>query len=109
MNGELLHAYKGKAEIEEAGFVYTTITRCCRHQNNSSQGYIWRYDNDEYSPKPKKKILHNGTRAVICYDEAMNIVTEYPSIIEAANDVGGKSALISRCCKGGITTAYGYI
>lgn len=54
-DGMLVATYKGKTEIEQAGFVYTTVTRSCRHQYHQTQGFVWRYDDDPFT-------LNNNSR-----------------------------------------------
>lgn len=48
-DGKLVATYKGKTEIEQAGFIYTTVTRSCRHQYHQTQGFVWRYDDDPFT------------------------------------------------------------
>jgi len=111
-NGMLVATYKGKTEIEQAGFVYTTVTRSCRHKYSSSQGYVWRYNDDPFSP-----IIHNYNidcckKTVLCYDKDMNLVAEYFGLKEAAKAIKKSkraAAQISRCCNGGRPTAFGFI
>lgn len=111
-DGTLVATYKGKTEIEQAGFVYTTVTRSCRHQYSSSQGYVWRYNDDPFSP-----IIHNYNvdcckKTVLCYDKDMNLVAEYFGLKEAAKAIKKSkraAAQISRCCNGGRPTAFGFI
>lgn len=109
MTGELLNAFKGEKEVTDAGFNYSSVSRCCRHIINSSQNFIWRYDDDEFTSRPENKVLHNNAREVLCYDKAMNFIKEYSSVTAAAKSVCGKDSSIARCCMGKRPSAYGFI
>lgn len=68
------------------------------------------------SEETKRKIgdSHRGSKSVdakrvIQYDLQMNKVRVFDCIMDVEREFGFKNSAISRCCKGGRPTAYGYI
>ena len=111
ISGEFVAKYNGRSEILKSGLNYATIIRCCKRKINTSYGYVWRYDGDDFSYTPPKRNDDCCKKRVACVDMDGNIVSIYRGITDAAIAICGdksKNAIISRCCKGGRPTAYGY-
>lgn len=109
-DGRFLRSYYGRKEIEESGFVYTTITRCCRHIYPKSQGFVWRYDNDPFSRDGKDWNNSKKAKAVYMYSIKGDKLRRFNSLYAAMKYVNGKSDdRISKCCRGLAKSAYGYI
>lgn len=115
-NGNLINTFLCKSDLENAGFKYVSIAKCCKHKANTAYGYVWRYDNDPFSLEYKK---HRDNKQdadgrfssvpVVKYDLDGNYIEQYNSMTDAANSIGGNTTMISYCCKGKRPTAYGYI
>ena len=86
------------------------ISNCCRGTRQTSNGYIWIYEKD-YDSFDKQKHIDSciHIKEVNQYDLDMNYIKTYKSITEAANDVNGYRYMITSCCKGETSNAYGYI
>lgn len=73
-----------------------------------------RISNKKYedSKTPEQKlndILTQSNKYVIQYDKSMNFINEYPSIREAVRQTGIDRSNISKCCKGKVKSAGGFI
>lgn len=102
MNGEFVARYNSITEAKEIlGYKKENISICCQHKRNHSNGFIWRYDGDEYVTYNKKT---NG-KAVIQFDLEGNKINEYASMEEAVIATGVHKSCICCCCRGKIKTA----
>lgn len=112
LGGNLIKEYVGKREIVEAGYSYDAIIHCCKHQTQSAFGYVWRRNDDPFTPIEYHYDTDSCKKVVLCYDLNMNLVAEYFGTKEAVRALGKQdhlSTCISRCCNGGRPTAFGYI
>jgi len=72
------------------------IGSCCLGKYKSVGGFIWRYKGEEAPKKYSNKTI----RGVLQYDLLGNLIAEYDSLVEAANNTGSKSNCIQMCCVG---------
>lgn len=112
IDGLLMKTYNNYTEIENDGYKYKTIVRCCKHLQEKSQGYVWRFKGDEFS-QPCYNDSKGGTikKAIICYNLNGEFVKRYNNLLEAAIAIGGKQKRngICSCAYGKKKQAYGYI
>lgn len=89
---------------KELGIDNSTISKCCRGDNNEAGGFHWMFAN-EYSEEKAKELLektrNNQHRQVMCVDNRK----VYDTIQSAALDVGVNISEISACCRGIIMSA----
>lgn len=85
-----------KEALESLDSKHANISSCCSGLCKSAGGFIWRYYGDE----PPKKYSNKTIRAVLQYDLLGNLISEYDSLIEAANVTGSNSNGIQMCCVG---------
>lgn len=110
LEGNFVRSFQGKRDIVEAGLCYETIRRCCKHSQKTSDGYVYRFDGDDFSLSPNKTRKYEGKK-VVCLDLHGNYIATYKSAREASIAIKGEDVIlpgISRCCRGGRPSAYGY-
>lgn len=94
----------------QTGSSQSKITMCCQRKRESANDYQWRYydDLDRNVQKIKKRFI-TGKRVAKCNDNG-EIIEIFPSFKEAARNVNGDSATISKICSGykGIIRHKGY-
>lgn len=105
---ELVREWDNIHEISESKTIRHVIYKCCIRKRNSGYGYLWRFSNDCDDVKPYK-LEANNKRNIQCFDKDMNLLKEYNSVTDAANDVGASIGNIVSCCKGRQRTSKGYI
>jgi hypothetical protein len=112
----LSNSFACKSDLEEKGYKYNSIAKCCKHMIPTSYGFVWRYDDDPFSLEYKKHKVHTidsmgrfSPCRVYQYDNEGNLMNEYESMSAAAKAVSGNTTMIGYCCKGMIPRAYGYI
>jgi len=80
----------------------STITNVCLGKRNNAHGYIWKYRND-YDTIPKKlqlETVKGSNIPVKQYDLNRNFIKEWPSITEAAKELGYSLGNFSTYCNG---------
>lgn len=95
------------------GYNYNCIIRCCHGITQSYKGYVWKYKKDiddinEYMISILNRDIGKN-RMVLQYDMAMNYITEYPSIKEAAIKNNVSQSGITDVCGGRSKSCGGYI
>lgn len=113
--GNLLYHYNSIFEAEKiTGINSSHISSTCKHNNYSSNGYIWLYDDDnsiiEMVKKNNEKQI-GGKRTekkVGQYDLNDNLLNTFKTLTEAAKYVNGNKANICRVCLGQQKTSYGF-
>ena len=109
--GNFIKKWESAANIERTlGYKAENISACCLKKNNSSNGYIWRFNNDKLTSedieKANKTIRLSKVRQ---YDLNGNLLNEYGNILIASKITGIKSAAIRKCCRGESKTSGGFI
>lgn len=109
LQGNFIKEWEGASCIE--GFERANIGACCKGRLRSSQGYIWRFKENEDFPKkievPNK--WKSFKKEVIQYDLAGNIIAEYPSITEASRVTGITTGNICQCTLGKYKQIKGFV
>lgn len=117
MSGKFVKQYDYPTSAErETGIQHNQISRCCLRKHKSAGGFIWRYsdDCDDVENGEYQYINNcgkNKRRKIIQYDNNMNFIARYDSIVDAISALGlnNNGSAISMCCRGVIKSAYGYI
>ncbi len=82
------------------------ISACCKNQRKSAGGYIWRYKaNNLESVKPQSLQI----KPIVQYSLDGTIINQFSSMAEASKKLNISLSGISKCCKGNLKSAYGYI
>lgn len=106
--GEHLRKFGGVTEAAQAlGISSSGIYACCRHEVNSSNGFIWRYDNDMTplkSPPVVRKI-----RPIDQLKLDGTLVASFRSIREAMVKTGTAKHGINSCINGNKSDYNGYV
>ena len=80
------------------------ITNCCRKDNTSAGGYMWRFHGD----KPPVPYVDRYYRIVKQYSLDDELIAVYSSLKEAEEKTGIGRSNICTCIKGRVKTAGGY-
>lgn len=111
INGTFIKSYHTKGELDDSGFCVKTILRCCRRQQETANGYVWRFKGEAFS-KPVIIDCKGGTirRKVDCFTIEGKYIRTFANLLEAAIFVGGKHKRppISECANGKKESAFGY-
>ena len=101
---QLINTYNGVREASrQTGIHSSSIGECCRHILQQAGGYIFRYENDPPTIKPK---LHK--KAVIQLTLNNEPIQQFESIKQASIQTHTDRTSISEVCKGKRKTANGY-
>ena len=101
LDGEQMAIFPSASEAaRQTGGSQSKVTMCCRRQRETANDYQWRYLDDENQDVKKiQKRYITGKRVARCNEEG-EILEIYPSFKEAARQVNGDSATISKICSG---------
>lgn len=91
------------------------IRNCCLGKIFSCYGYQWK-DEADYeeilrgeNPSEKLKYVKSTNKKIVQLDTHNNLIKEWASMSDAANELGGNVSNISSCCRGGTNkTAMGF-
>ena len=114
-NGNLLHTYKSLSEAsEKTGISVRTICHICKKNGaHSSQGYIFRYSDDNspwvYYDEEKCRGNKERMRSVYQYDTNGNFVKSYQSISDTSRATGLSRRAIWSVLSGKQKTTHGFI
>lgn len=111
LDSKFIAEYESISQAEiQLGFGTGNIGACCLGKTQTAYDYIWMYKTDYDNLNKQINITYNYKTkriAKLCKDTS-NVIREYDSIKDAAEDVGGNTANISACCLGKRKTAYNY-
>ena len=101
--GNFIKRYKSMREASKCtGIISSGINNCCLGLSLSSGGFVWKYDDGDYSNiEVYKNPLH---KEVDCFSLNGDFIRSYKSIADAASDLGINGSSISMCCKGKLKT-----
>ena len=107
LKGKLLAKYEG---VNEAGRINNLngihISECCRKQRQTAGGYFWSFfDKEKFS---KNDIKDHRSCKIIQYDLSGKELARYDSAKEAANAVKGTAQAITKACRGGSKSSFGF-
>ena len=90
----------------------------CIHKLKTSGGYIWIYEEEYEEIRGNNSVInnivkeahtiHHQRKAVIQFDEDMNYIAEFESVLEASKKAKVDRKEINNVCKGIRKTANGY-
>lgn len=110
LRGHYLATFSSRKAMEGAGFDYNRVRSCCENKTRTAHGYTWQYVGQSKLPywqrtsRGRKNARHVARYS---YDgkERMGL---YPSIAEAARQIGGKTKGLAKCLAGEKKHYYGY-
>lgn len=112
INGDFIKHFSKKGEIDDAGFCLKSILKVCRHNQETSGGFVWRFSNEGFN-KPEFIDSKGGTlhKEVIQLSLNGEIIKIHCSLLDAALSLGDKKKRtgICQCCNGKAHQAYGFI
>lgn len=116
LSGNLINSFNHKKELEQSGYNYYMVAKCCKHMTPSTMGFVWRYDSDppSYSIKGSHIKDRNSKGQIVAipisqYTLDGKYVRTFKRISDAASYMKGNTTMICNCCSGKIPTAYGYV
>lgn len=113
-SGEFISTYNS---IHEASSItknsISSIAACCKNEQRTSGGYIWRYFDEELTKEHLEWCNNTGKdnmkRAVAQYSLDNKFINIFDSICTVKRELRFNDSAIIRCCKGKQKTSYGYI
>ena len=106
IQGELIKVWECISDVEkELGFDSSKICCVCRGQRQTTQGYVWVYEEDydpykDYSCKPRSKNRTKGTKYVLLLaDDNITVLQEFISVNDCARKLNISSGEVSSICK----------
>lgn len=95
IKGDFIKEYPSPSEAAKStGIPCVNILRSLNKEYFTGSGYVWSYSRDGFTKPQNKK-----RSPVVQYDEQMNVVREYDSISEAAEELKTGTTNIVNCCK----------
>lgn len=111
-DGNYIRSFHTKGELDDGGFLVKTVLRCCKMEQETSHGYVWRFKGEHFT-KPFIIDSKGGTirRKIDCFTLEGEYIRTFDNLLEAAMYMGGKHKRppISECANGRKKTALGYI
>ncbi|HAT4183837.1 TPA: hypothetical protein I9008_002444 [Clostridium perfringens] len=109
LDGNFIAEYESMSiAAEKLGYTNGNIGACCLGKTQTAYGYIW-MKKDKYIPDKKIEIKYKyNIRKILKLSKDEEVIGQYKSITEAANDVDGDIRNICACCRGRKNSAYGY-
>lgn len=117
LDGNVIKEYNSiKEAANELRGYKESIVRCCRGDLHTSLNSVWRFEGDTFdkynkmpvkivtNPKPIEETIYNNKR-VVRYDLDGNVIKEYNSIIEAAEETKTNRYSIIKVCNGILVTS----
>lgn len=101
LTGNLVNVYESVTEAADCLQKHkTNILNVCNGKRFTAYGFVWHYEEDEFSPPPCEIEYHvKRRRPVACFDDENTVIQTYQSIKEATNDRNVKGHGIIRSCK----------
>jgi hypothetical protein len=111
LKGEFIRYWRSAAEVERyLGFKAENISSCCLKKQNSSNYFIWRFENDELLDvdiqKANKSLRLSEVRQ---YNLKGELIKTYKNVKDASNQTKIKESTIRDTCNGHNKTGYGFI
>lgn len=98
------------------------ISRCCKSQHGTCNGFQFRYHGEPFCPKPvslkkekpykKHKGAHERSyyfKSVVEYNISGEFIKEWESISSVSKEYSIPTSNISKCCKGSILSIHGMV
>lgn len=108
LSGVFIREWPSATEVQsQLGYEMKSINNCCRGRQKTAHGYMWSYEK-RVSIEPVKYI-DVFSKEVHQYSLSGDYIRKWPSVSEAARELGVSHSAISVCCRGGAKSAYGYV
>lgn len=85
------------------------ITYALKHEGSQAGGFLWKYDNGDYSNIEPYKKNHNEKLVEKIDKETREVISVYKSLVEAEKDTGISFKQIWKACNGQRKTVGGFI
>jgi hypothetical protein len=110
LEGVLLATYASAREItRQLNINYKSIHKCVKGEILTSNGYIWRFEEDNFDKFNTNPKISPTKKKILQYDKNMNFIKEYASITEAHKQTKITLSNISMCLHNQRNYAGGYI
>jgi len=112
LNGNLIKEWKSAAQVERIlGFKAENISACCLRKSKTSNGYVWRFNNDSITEDDFKKLnnrLKPITRKFLQLTLDNKIIKVWDSFKQLINESDFDNRPVKKCCDGYINSYKGY-
>lgn len=110
-DGEQIANYNSVSDAEKAtGISRKSIERCCRNQNKSACGYVWKYYDDQIDFDSVTYIEYTyQTKAVVQFTKQGVRINQYVSAQEAERYTGISEGNIQQCCRRKTKSSGGFV
>jgi group I intron endonuclease len=111
LDGNFIKKWVSAAQIERVlGYYAENISACCLKKQNSSNNYIWRFEDDlltsdDVNSANKSKRMSEVRQ----YNFRGELLNTFKNVKDAAQQTSFNESGIRQCCNGHIKTAYNYI
>lgn len=111
LSGDFIMEWKSAAQVErKLGFKAENISACCLGKQNSSNGFIWLFKDDNLTlGHINKANASKRLSTVRQYDLRGNLLNTYNNVLEAADKTKIKESIIRNSCNGSTKTGNGFI
>lgn len=107
-NGELIKIYNNVSEIyKEKKVKMNKIINCCNGKNKSYDGFIWRWENENFNKYEIGRIKNK--KRIIQYDLDGNFINIFKTMKEISKYLNKPTSGIIKTCKEKKGTCFGYI
>lgn len=112
LNGEFIMEWKSAAQIErKLYFKSENISACCLRKSKTSNGYIWRFEDDEITENDFIKLKDRKKPIIRRFKQLSlsgSLIKEWNSLKELVNTSEFDNRPIKKCCDGYIKEYKGY-
>jgi hypothetical protein len=105
ISGDFIKEFIGQNSLIYSGFNPNNVISCCEGRSNKSQGYIWRYPDDNIF----REVNNSKLSKCIVQIKDGEVVNRFDSIRSASKLTNIQRSSIGYCCKGILKSAGGYI
>jgi len=85
--------------MRELGYNSNNINSVCRGERNTSDGYVWRFNGDDFNKYKVYEVGEKMKKPIIQYSLNGDYIKTWASSKDAAIELGLDNSLISLCCK----------
>ena len=109
LDGNFISEWQSLREIYEVLNIKTdAIKRCAYGESETSNGYIWRFEDDEREVKPIIRLPNHRKAVYQINKDTGEIISDFISATEAGRKLGINHTKITNCCRGKQKTAGGF-
>lgn len=115
MDGTFIQEYQTTWEVKQQTGVSQDAISSAINKNDKAKtagGFIWIKSNEYYNPNfvfNKQNYINTRLKAVIQLDLNGKYINTFESCAAAERAMGRTGNVISACCRGDVSTAYGYL